>query len=196
MKTLDEVKLPLKSVKTKFVFLTKGTKAFLDDGSKKSELKDDGQPIELDTTKSYTVTATAPGHEDFSKKIEFGDEPEQAVKLELAEKGKAPPAPLPSPPSGPVAVAPKATPAPAPAPAPTPAPAAGGEGSLFVNTLPASACVVDGTPRGKTPFTIKLSPGSHSITCVAKDGDETLKKSASANVNAGETAKVILKLRD
>lgn len=192
MKTLDDVKLSLKSVKTKFVFLTKGTKAFLDDGSKKSELKDDGQPIELDTSKSYTVTATAAGHEDFSKKIEFGDEPDQAVKLELAEKGKAPP-PTPPTSTGPVAVVPKATATP---PATTAAPAAGGEGSLFVNTLPASACVVDGTPRGKTPFTIKLAPGSHSITCVAKDGDETLKKSAAANVNAGETAKVILKLRD
>jgi len=193
IKTLDEVKLPLKSVKTKFVFLTKGTKAQLDDGSKKVDLKDDGQPIELDTSKTYTVTATAPGHEELSKKLEFGDEPEQAVKLELDEKGKPAAATPPTPGPGPVAVAPKPTPAPAPAPAPA---AGGTEGSLFVNTLPASACVVDGTPRGKTPFTIKLSPGSHSITCVAKDGDDTLKKSASANVNAGETAKVILKLRD
>jgi serine/threonine protein kinase len=200
IKTLDEVKLPLKSVKTKFVFLTKGTKATLDDGTKKVDLKDDGQPIELDTSKSYTVTANATGHEELKKTIEFGDEPEQAVKLELQEKGKAAPVPAPTPAPaptpGPIAVAPKPTPTPvAPAPTPTPA-AAANEGSLFVNTLPASACVVDGTPRGKTPFTIKLSPGSHSITCVAKDGEETLKKSASANVNAGETAKVILKLRD
>jgi len=196
IKTLDEVKLPLKSVKTKFVFLTKGTKATLDDGSKKTELKDDGQPIELDTSKTYTVTATANGYEELKKTIDFGDEPEQAVKLELQEKGKAAPPTPPPPSTGPVAVAPKPTVV-APPPATTTAPAAGGnEGSLFVNTLPASACVVDGTPRGKTPFTIKLAPGSHSITCVAKDGEETLKKSASANVNAGETAKVILKLRD
>ncbi|MBI2394244.1 MAG: PEGA domain-containing protein, partial [Deltaproteobacteria bacterium] len=187
-KSIEDVKLTLKSVKTKFVFLTKGTKAFLDDGSgKKTELKDDGQPIELDTSKTYTVTATANGHEDFTKKLELGEEPELAVKLELEQKGKAaPPAPAPAPTPGPVAVA-----------APKPAtPVAAGEGSLFVNTLPASACAVDGTPRGKTPFTIKVSPGAHSITCVAKDGDETLKKSASANVTAGDTAKVILKLRD
>jgi len=196
VKTLDEVKLALKSVKTKFVFLTKGTKAFLDDGNGKKDLKDDGQPIELDTSKSYTVTATAPGMEEFSKKLEFGDDAEMAVKLELSEKGKPAAAAAPEPPKPPtpgpgpvVAVAPK--------PPTPPAPAAGGsDGSLFVNTLPASACVVDGTPRGKTPFTIKVAPGAHSITCVAKDGEETLKKSSSANVNAGETAKVILKLRD
>jgi hypothetical protein len=186
IKTIDDVKVPLKSVKTKFVFAAKGTKATLvDDSGKKQDLKDD-QAIELDTTKSYTVTANAPGHEELTKKIEFTEEAEQTVKLELTEKAKAAAtAPVAGP--GPVAVAPK----------PPPPPTGGGtEGSLFVNTLPASACVVDGTPRGKTPFTIKVSPGSHSITCVAKDGDETLKKSASANVNAGDTAKVILKLRD
>jgi serine/threonine-protein kinase len=190
IKSIDDIKVPLKSIKAKFAIPTKGARVLLDDGTgKKVELKDE-TTHELETGKSYTVTASAPGFEDYSQKIELGDEPEMTVKVELAEKGK--------PAGGPIAAAPApvpAVPVTAPAAAP-PAPATGGDGSLFVNTLPPSACVVDGTPRGRTPFTIKISPGSHSITCVAKDGDETLKKSSTTQVKSGETAKVILKLRD
>ena len=187
IKALDDVKLTLKVVKTKFVFLTKGLKAQLDDGKTKTDLKDDGQPIELDTTKSYTVTGTATGFEDYSKKLEFGDDPDMTVKLELTEKGKAaPPATTTAPPA--TTVAPPAT--------TTAPPPSGGDGTLFVNTLPPSNCVVNGTPRGHTPLTIKLPAGPANVTCVAKDGDETLKKSGSTTVKAGDKVNLILKLRD
>ena len=45
-------------------------------------------------------------------------------------------------------------------------------------------------------MTLKLPPGNYSVTCVAKDGDDVLKKSSSATVKSGDTAKVVLKLRD
>ena len=62
--------------------------------------------------------------------------------------------------------------------------------------MPKSNCVVNGTPRGSVPITLKLPPGNYSVTCVAKDGDEVLKKSGSATVKAGEKSTVVLKLRD
>ncbi|MGZ3421998.1 MAG: protein kinase domain-containing protein [Polyangiales bacterium] len=195
MKAIEDVKLPLKSVKAKFAVATKGAKAFLDDGSiKKTEIKD-GDALELDTTKSYTVTATAPNMEDYSKKVEFGDDAEQAIKIELSEKGK--PAPAAPPPAAPVvAVGPKPVPGPAAPPPAPPEPAAGGDGKLLVNTLPPSACMVDGAPKGKTPFTISIAPGSHTVKCTAKDGDDVLQKSTTVTVKAGDTAKAIMKLRD
>jgi hypothetical protein len=176
-------------VKAKFAVATKGAKAFLDDGSgKKTEIKD-GDALELDTTKSYTITATAPNMEDFSKKVEFGDDAEQSIKIELSEKGK--PAPAAAPPPV-VAAGPK------PGPAPGPAPAAGGDGKLLVNTLPPSACMVDGAPKGKTPFTITIAPGAHTVKCIAKDEDSgnILTKSTTVTVTAGDTAKAVMKLRD
>jgi hypothetical protein len=193
VKAIEDVKLPLKSVKAKFAVATKGAKAFLDDGSsKKTEIKD-GDALELDTTKSYTVTATAPGMEDYSHKVEFGDDAEQSVKIELSEKGK--PAPAVAPPPV-VAVGPKPVPGPAVPPPATAEPAAGGDGKLLVNTLPPSACMVDGAPKGKTPFTISISPGAHTVKCTAKDGDDVLQKSTTVTVKAGDTAKAIMKLRD
>ena len=189
-KVVDDVKLALSSVKMKFAVATKGAKVQLSDGDKKQDVTD-GKTIELDPSKSYTVTATANGYEDYSQALKIGDDETQDFKVELAEKGKtAPPTTTTAPP---VYTAPPTATTTKP---PVEPPSTGGDGTLFINTLPKSNCVVNGTPRGATPITLKLPPGTYSVTCVAKDGEDVLKKSGSANVKAGEKANVTLKLRD
>jgi PEGA domain len=195
-KTIDDVKLTPKAVSTKFVFVTKGAKATLSDGSKTVDLADDGKAIDLDASKSWTLKATAPNFEDLSKSIDFGDDTDQTVKIELNEKGKvaiAPTTPTTSttPTTPPTGVSTGKTP-----PVITPPTTAGGDGTLFINTLPGSNCVVNGTPRGHTPMTLSVPPGTYNVTCVAKDGEDTLKKSSSATVESGKKANVIIKLRD
>ena len=195
-KTVDDVKLALKSVSTKFTFVTKGAKASITDGSKNIDLADDGKAIDLDTSKSWVLKATAPNFDDLTRPIEFSDDPEQNVKIELNEKGKVAVAPPVTPPAGggtPPAGGVKTPPAGGGTP---PATGGGGDGTLFINTLPGSNCVVNGTPRGHTPMTLSVPPGSYNVTCVAKDGEDTLKKSGSATVESGKKANVILKLRD
>ena len=171
-------------MKTRFVFVTAGLKAQLDDGKTKIDLEE-GRALELDTTKSYSVTATAPNYDDYRKKIEFGDDAELTIRLALdrSKVAVAPPAST----GAPVGTSP---------PSPPSAPPSEEVGTLFVKTLPPSNCVVNGTPRGHTPLTIRLPPGVTNVTCLTKDGDETLKKSGSIVVKAGEKATLILKLRD
>ena len=190
-KVVDDVKLALSSVKMKFAVSTKGAKVQLSDGDKKQDITD-GKTVELDPSKSYTVTATANGYEDYSESLKIGDDETQDFKVELAEKGKTAPPPTTNT-APPVYTAPPTVTTTKP---PVEPPTTGGDGTLFINTLPKSNCVVNGTPRGATPITLKLPPGSYSVTCVAKDGEDVLKKSGSANVKAGEKANVVLKLRD
>jgi serine/threonine-protein kinase len=70
------------------------------------------------------------------------------------------------------------------------------KGTLFINTLPASACLVNGVPQGRTPITLAEPPGSYEVRCVTRDGDEALAKSTTASVTAGQKTTVVLKLRD
>jgi serine/threonine protein kinase len=192
-KVIDDVKLAstLTAVKMKFAIATKGAKVQLVDGDKKQDVTD-GKTIELDPAKSYTVTATANGYEDYSQKLDLGDSDTQDFKVELTEKSKTAPPPVNTAPP-PVYTAPPTVTTTKP---PVEPPSTGGDGTLFINTLPKSNCVVNGTPRGSVPITLKLPPGNYSVTCVAKDGEEVLKKSGSATVKAGEKSTVVLKLRD
>ncbi len=194
-KTIDDVKLAPKAVNAKFSFVTKGAKASVTDGNKTIDLADDGKIVELDATKSWTLKATAPNFDDLSKPLDLGEDPEKTFSIELAEKGKAPP---PSTTTAPVNNGGGATTTTTKPTTTTTAPATGGDGTgtLFINTLPGSNCVVNGTPRGHTPISLAVAPGPYNVTCVAKDGDDTLKKSSSATVEAGKKATVIIKLRD
>ena len=195
---LDDVKLeavaPAKPVKAKFSIATKGAKVQLSDGTNKQDVTD-GKVIELDPSKTWTVTATAPNMEDLTMPIALGSDPEQAVKVELQEKAKT--APVATTTTTTTTTTAATTVATKPPPPPPPPPPPGGtDGTLFVNTLPRSNCVVNGVPRGSTPLTLTVPAGSYSVTCVAKDGDEVLKKSGGATVTAGAKATVVLKLRD
>jgi len=67
-------------------------------------------------------------------------------------------------------------------------------GKLFIDTTPASSCVVNGTPRGRTPITLTIEVGPYSVTCVAKVGSGITKRSTSAIVSAGTTTKVVMTL--
>jgi serine/threonine-protein kinase len=196
---LDDVKLALTAIPVKFSFDTKDAKAVVTDGSKKIDVTDD-KPIELDPSKTWTVTASAPGQKDLTQPINFGDS--DAVSVDL--KWKTEVAPVPSTTAtAPTATAtttattkPTVTATATTKPTTTAEPAAGGDGTLFINTLPGSNCAVNGAPKGHTPITMTVPAGTYSVKCVAKDGEDTLMKSTSASVKAGAKATVVLKLRD
>ncbi len=187
----DDIKVMPTAVAMKFTIAAKGAKGQVSDGAKKQDISD-GKSVDLDPDKSYVVTATAPGFEDFTAPLKLGNDADQTFKVDMVEKGK--PAIVAT---NTATAVPKPTgdPTPKPTSDPTPKPA-GGDGTLFINTLPKSNCVVNGTPRGATPITITVPAGTYSVTCVAKDGDEVLKKGGSATVPAGGKGTLTLKLRD
>ncbi|HVJ88327.1 MAG TPA: PEGA domain-containing protein, partial [Labilithrix sp.] len=75
------------------------------------------------------------------------------------------------------------------------APAAVGEATLKINSLPASSIVLDGKPIGGTPQTaVTVTPGTHTIMFV--NAEQSLKKTITVDVKAGETKAAFAKLRD
>jgi serine/threonine-protein kinase len=77
---------------------------------------------------------------------------------------------------------------------PAAAPAAG-EAFLNINSLPASTVVLDGKPLGTTPkLKVAVSAGTHIILFI--NAEQSLKKSITVDVKAGETKAAIAKLRD
>jgi len=106
-----------------------------------------------------------------------------------APTGKQPPAFLAGENKEPAATTPKE-----PKTAANPAPAAG-EAFLNINSLPASTVVLDGKPLGPTPrLKVSVSPGAHTVMFV--NAEQSLKKSITVNVAAGETKAAFAKLRD
>jgi serine/threonine-protein kinase len=76
-----------------------------------------------------------------------------------------------------------------------PAAPAGGEAFLNINSRPASTVLLDGKPLGPTPrVKVAVSAGTHTVLFV--NAEESLKKSVSITVAAGETKAVSAKLRD
>lgn len=70
------------------------------------------------------------------------------------------------------------------------------EGTLFVNTLPASECRVNGVFFGETPITEEVPVGTYTVICnpLGEESD-LLTKLQYAEVLPGQTAKVLMKLR-
>ena len=76
-----------------------------------------------------------------------------------------------------------------------PAAAAGGDCFLNINSRPASTVLLDGKPLGPTPrVKVPVSAGTHTVLFV--NAEESLKKSVTVTVAAGETKAVSAKLRD
>ena len=68
-------------------------------------------------------------------------------------------------------------------------------GSCSANSRPASTVLLDGKPLGPTPrVKVSVSAGTHTVLFV--NAEESLKKSVSVTVAAGETKAVSAKLRD
>ncbi len=159
--------------------------------------------IDIEPAKSsWTIEASKPGFDDLKLPISFDDgQAEKEFNITLAPKGAAP-ATTAAPPQT-TAAATTATAAPATAkPTTTAAPATtksgGGEAKFaLITALPpsGSVCLVDNKPIGAVPKTdIATTPGAHTIRCINKG--EGLSKSVDVVVGAGESKKVIVRLRD
>ncbi|MFY0533338.1 PEGA domain-containing protein [Nannocystis pusilla] len=89
----------------------------------------------------------------------FAPEPEPAVVPVAPEPAPpaplavTPPKPLPAPPTSPTVAPPRTR--------PTPARAA--HGRLLVNLVPWAEASVDGRTLGRTPLTVELAPGKHTL---------------------------------
>ncbi len=183
---------------------TQGAKVFLVSGSDKRELPQLPMSIDLDPSKQWSLVATKTGYSDFTQPLNFEDgQAEKSFTVTLDPKTASsatgavavapapqtytrppsdePPPSRPSRPSHPAEPAHEAT---HEAPA-----AAGGEGTLNMNSIPASSVVLDGKPIGNTPqIGITVSAGTHKVTFV--NPDQGFKKDVTVTVAAGETKRV------
>jgi serine/threonine-protein kinase len=213
---LGSVSLKVVKGKATIQLGTPGAKVYLVLGTNRKEVPQFPMGIEFDPNERWVLEATAPGMEEYKQPITWDDgQAEKTFTVTLTPKGQAPVAAAPTHATTPAAPAqPAAAPAkPAAAPASflkgeqggdtakaetpkkeTPA-AATGEAFLNINSLPASTVVLDGKPLGPTPkLKVSVSPGSHTILFV--NAEQSLKKSISVEVKAGETKAAFAKLRE
>ncbi|MFO0676413.1 MAG: protein kinase [Polyangiaceae bacterium] len=196
--------LPLKVARGKatFVLETAGAKVHLVSGTDRRELPTLPISVDIDTTRAWTVEATKAGFTEFKAPVTFDEGvAEKTFNVVLEAKGAATtptaePAPVKATPAPqPPARTPTPTPAPVAKPTPKPAEVAAGEGTLNINSIPASSVVLDGRPIGATPkLGVSVKAGSHTILFV--NADEGLKKQITVTVAAGETKAASAKLRD
>lgn len=176
--------------------------------------------IDFDPNEKWELVATKDGFDELRQPISFDDGiAEKTFTVTLNPKGTTPPVSHAAvhttpaqPATQPVAAsqppaakqpaaflqgekeAPAAAPAAPAAPKTAPA-AAAGEAFLNINSLPASTVVLDGKPLGPTPkLKVSVTPGAHTILFV--NAEQSLKKSITVNVAAGETKPAFAKLRD
>ncbi len=180
---------------------TPGAKVYLVNGTNRKEVPQFPLAIDFDPNEKWQLEGKMAGMEDYSTPISFEDgQAEKTFVVTLNPKGTPPAAAhpaQPAPQAAPKAQAKEPTAAAAPAPAPAaPKPAAAsGEAFLNINSRPASSVVLDGRPLGPTPqVKVPVSVGTHTVLFV--NAGESLKKSVSITVGAGETKAVSAKLRD
>jgi serine/threonine protein kinase len=182
---------------------TPGTKVTLVSGKERRQLTDFSQPVEIETSKNWTIEATKTGYDDYKQPIGFEDRAERTFVIELAEHAK--PAPIAQ--AAPPPAAPE-RPAPAPVekprrPAPEPEPeaaaaepkaaaAAGGNCTLNFNSIPVSNVILDGRPIGGTPkLGVTAAAGPHNVVFInAEEG----RKSKAFTCKSGETQTVAVRL--
>lgn len=168
-------------------------KVWLVSGSERRPLPELPIKIDINTDKSYRISATKKGFQNLDIPIVF--EPGNAQKRFAIDmhrdgeasaasgegttgSGAAPASPRPNPGSG----------AARPRPNPTPAqPAAvSDKGKLNVSSNPPSNAILDGRPLGPTPRAgISVAPGPHTVVFVHPQHG---RKQVSVNVAAGKTA--------
>jgi serine/threonine-protein kinase len=195
---LGSVELKVIKGKATIQLGTPGAKVYLVDGSSRKEVPHFPMAIEFDPNQSWELQATKDGFQDYRERIRFEDgQAEKTIDVTLTPKGAAPAAPVAAQPAAP---APKAASPAVKAPDAPKEPkkepaAAGGEAVLKINSLPASSIVLDGKPIGATPqLRVVVSPGSHTVMFV--NAEQSLKKTITVDVKAGETKAAFAKLRE
>ena len=220
MSDLGTIALKVLKGKATIQLGTPGAKVYLVSGTNRKEVPQFPIAIDFDPNEKWNLEAKMPGMEDYAQPISFDDgQAEKTIVVTLAPKGTtaaaatmpppvvrapttftapqpavvaAPKEPVaakePAAPKEPVAAKEPATPKTAPA-------AAAGECFLNINSRPASTVLLDGKPLGPTPrVKVSVTPGTHTVLFV--NAEESLKKSVSVTIAAGETKAVSAKLRD
>jgi hypothetical protein len=189
---VGEVNLKVLKGKATIQLGTPGAKVYLVNGATRKEVPQLPMAIEFDPNEKWELQATKDGYDELREPISFDDgRAEKTFTVTLTPKGAAP-----APAVKAAYVAPKG-PAEAKEPKNDVAAtlASGGETLLKINSLPASSIVLDGKPIGLTPQPhVAVAPGSHTIMFV--NAEQSLKKTITVDVKAGETKAAFAKLRD
>jgi hypothetical protein len=218
VRELEPVQLKVAKGSATFDVGTPETTLTLVSGDERRALTDTSLPLDIDTSRSWTLEATKPGYKPLTIPLTFGDQAQKTFAVAL-EENKAPAAEAPAkaaespatapaekapakhaaaPAPEPPAVQPAAQKRPQPAPEP-PAPkaaapqaaAATGNCKLNMNSIPISQITLDGKPIGTTPkIGIAVAPGTHSIMFVSDSG----RKATTATCKAGEQKTVAVRL--
>ena len=190
---------------------TPGVKVTLVSGRDRRQLTDFSQPVEIETSKNWTIEATKPGYDDLRQPITFEDRAEKVFVIALNERSGVAAAPerverteraeraerAERPAVAAAAPAPRPRPAAEPRPAPPPSDedTGGGGGAnctLNFNSIPVSNVLFDGRPLGGTPrLGVSATPGTHTVIFVSP---EEGKKSMSVSCEAGKTKTVAVRL--
>jgi serine/threonine protein kinase len=182
---------------------TPGVKVTLVSGRDRRQLTDFSQPVEIETSKNWTIEATKPGYEDLRQPITFEDRAEKVFVIALNERSGTVVPERPERPERPSAPAVAAAPAPRPRPPAEPRPAppssgdeepggGGGNCTLNFNSIPVSNVLFDGRPLGGTPrLGVSAAPGTHTVIFVSP---EEGKKSMTVSCRSGETKTVAARL--
>jgi hypothetical protein len=199
-KQLDPVSLRVTKGAATFDVKTAGASLALVASDERRALTDYSRPIDVDTSKSWTLEATKAGYKTLRLPVTFEDLAAKtfAVSLDSEKAGGIDVSALPADtgndtaPTGKAGKTGRVATAKNDAPEPAPKAAAPSGGcTLNFNSIPASRIVLDGRPLGMTPkMGVSASAGSHSVLFVA-DGN---KKSTSATCKAGETKTVAVRL--
>ena len=214
---VDVGSVPLKVTKGRATIQlgTPGAKVELVMGTTHKEVPQFPIAIDFDPNEKWELRATKDGMDPYSEKIAFEDgQAEKTFNVTLQPKGTAAKEKAASQPAVVAHNDSSSTPAPAKAKS-TPkeasdgeeAPAkpsktasaskseASGDTALKINSLPSSSVVLDGKPIGVTPLPhVTVTPGTHTIMFV--NSEESLKKTITVEVKAGETKAAVAKLRE
>jgi hypothetical protein len=206
---LGNVNLKVVKGKATIQLATPGAKVVLVNGTTRKEVPQFPMAIEFDPSEKWELTATKDGFDEFKERIAFEDgQAEKTFNITLAPKGSgataaaspttATPTTLAATPGAlrdPSTTVPKTAPKEVKPTSGGDTSAATGETALKINSLPASSIVLDGKPIGVTPQThVPVSPGTHTVMFV--NAEQSLKKTISVDVKAGETKAAFAKLRD
>lgn len=205
MQDLGTMTLKVTKGKATVTLGTAGAHVYIVSGADRRELPSFPISVELDPSKAWNLNAVKAGFQDYNQPISFADgQAEKSYDVVLTPKSSAPSTFTPPVAHNTAPATPKAPKSNTSSSSDTSSSdsssgsssssASGGEAFLTMNSLPASAVVLDGKPLGQTPqIKVSVPAGEHTITFI--NSDQGLKKTMKVTVGAGETKPVIAKLK-
>jgi hypothetical protein len=160
-----------------------GAQVWLVSGTERQRLPRLPWEVDIDTAKPYRLVASRPGFPDYDRPIEFEPgtpgrtfvvEFGRVITTETARSATEPPGPAQDPAPG--------TPQ-RPRGSPT-EPPQGATGTLRISSVPEALVLIDGVPRGKSPKSVQVPAGRHTVVFVHR---ELGRRVVTINVGPGET---------